>query len=129
MLMKLIWWSFATLIIFIVLLLSWCQYTENPRSYFATYEDAKNSGIMDAGWMPTYIPRSSKEIHETHNLDTNAVHMSFKYSQGDTQKLEKNCYKIFTSDQRTVWNCGDFESKVTVELINDGTATLSSHSK
>lgn len=129
MLMKLTWWSVATLVTLMALTLSWCEYSENPKLYFATYEEAKNSGIMDAGWMPTYIPRSSKEIHEQHNLDTNTVHMSFKYSQGDTQELEKNCYRKATSSQGTVWHCEYFGDKVTVDLRNDGTATLSSHSK
>lgn len=127
MLMKLIWWSVAALVTLMALLLSWCEYPENSKSYFATYEEAKNSGLMDRGWIPTYIPRSSNEIHESHNLDTNTVHMSFKYSQGDTQELEKNCYRKAISEQSTVWRCEYFGDKVTVELRNDGTATLSSY--
>jgi hypothetical protein len=112
-----------------VLLLSWCQLIENPKSYFPTYEEAENSGAMDRGWIPTYIPKSSKEIYEQHNLDTNTVHISFNYSQGDTQEIEENCSIKTTSDQGTVWYCENFGDKVTIELRNDGTATLSSYNK
>ncbi len=127
--MKVIGWSIGVILASLALLLAWCEYTENPKSYFATYVDAKNSGIMDRGWIPSFIPRSSREIREKHNLDTNTVEMLFKYSPGDTQEVEKNCPKKETTSRGTKWYCEYFESKVTMELNSDGTARLSSHRK
>ena len=72
MLKKLAKWVVAILSM-PVLLLAWCHYSENSSAYLESYEDAKISGIMDAGWIPAFIPRSSYEIKETHNIDTNIV--------------------------------------------------------
>ena len=60
-------------------LLEYCAYTENPKSYFKNYDEAKASGLMERGWIPTYIPKSSTEIRETHNIDTNRVQMTFQF--------------------------------------------------
>lgn len=110
-----------------ILMLAWLDFGENPRSYFATYDHAKSSGIMDRGWIPTFIPRSSLDIHETHNIDTNAVKMSFQYIVGDSKEVEDNCKKIEVTKAGAKWTCGYYENKVIVELNTDGSAILESH--
>jgi len=99
--MKKIIWVPIAIVGSVLGLFSYCAYIENPRSYFATYCDAKASGMMDAGWIPIYIPYSSTEIRETHDIDTNTVKMTFKYSLNDTAEIEKNCKSITISVART----------------------------
>jgi hypothetical protein len=110
-------------------LLAYCEHTENPTSYFATYNEAKSSGIMDRGWIPTYIPQSSTEIRETHSIDTNRVQMTFKYFVGDTKELEKNCTTQKMSENLTQYKCSYFESDVIVELLSNGSGKLASQPK
>jgi DNA polymerase III delta prime subunit len=110
-------------------LLAFCEYAENPRSYFSSYNDAKASGLMDAGWIPTYIPLSSSDIRETHNIDTNIVKMTFKYSLGDTKEIEENCLAQNSTINVKKYKCTYFGSDVLIELSSDGTGKLESHSK
>jgi len=126
MLKKLAKWVVAILSM-PVLLLAWCHYSENPSAYFESYEDAKISGIMDAGWIPAFIPRSSYEIKETHNIDTNIVKMSFKYDPTNKDSVKKNCQlegPIFGGEQ---YGCEYFNHKVTIKLYSDGNAELYGH--
>jgi hypothetical protein len=126
MLIKLAKWVFVVLLI-PVLFLAWCHFSENPKAYFASYDDAKNSGIMEAGWVPTFIPRSSYEIRETHNIDTNIVKMSFKYNPVDKDSVKENCHlgkPIIDGEQ---YLCEYFGHKVTITLYADGSAELYGH--
>jgi len=126
--MKKITWIAIILVGCVLGLLSFCAYLETPSSYFATYKDAKTSGMMDAGWIPTYIPHSSTEIRETHDIDTNFVKMTFKYSLTDTSEIEKNCKQIMNSAANTKrYSCQYFGNDVIIELRSDGSGRLESY--
>lgn len=120
-------WLAVGSVVVVVLLLAPCEYVENPNSYFATYEVAKESGIMDRGWIPTYIPKSSRGIHERHKIDTNQVTMSFRYDPEDTSDVESNCVRSETIANGRRYFCEYFGSLVQIDLYSDGTARLSSH--
>lgn len=127
--MKKITWIAIILVGCVLGLFSYCNYVENPTSHFSNYEDAKASGIMETGWIPTFIPQSSTEIKETHNLDTNTVNMTFKYSAGDTNDIEKNCTTEKTSKNIKRYKCSYFGNDVYIELHPDGSGKLESHPK
>lgn len=121
-------WIVILLVGCVLGLLSFCDYIENPRSYFTTYNDAKASGMMAAGWIPTYIPYSSTEISETHDIDTNTVKMTFKYSLNDTAEIEKNCTQIMNSAASTKqYRCTYYGNEVIIELRSDGSGSLESY--
>lgn len=46
---------------------------EKSESNFSSYTEAKASGLMDRGWIPDFIPKSSWSIKEQHYIDTNQV--------------------------------------------------------
>lgn len=46
---------------------------------FDDWEAVKTSGTMERGWVPHWLPREATNIKERHNLDTNAIALSFKY--------------------------------------------------
>ena len=126
--MKKVTWIVIVLVGCVIGLLSFCAYIENPRSYFATYNDAKAAGMMDAGWIPTFIPYSSSEIRETHDIDTNTVKMTFKYSLNDTAEIEKNCTQKMTSPANTKqYICTYYGNEVIIELRSDGSGRLESY--
>jgi hypothetical protein len=124
--MKIITWIAIIMVGGIAGLLAYCYYTENPKSYFKNYEEAKASGLMERGWIPTFIPKSSTEINEQHSLDTNRVWMSFKFSPDDTEGIKQNCTTDKTTQTTIVYKCVYLESTVRIELNSDGTGKLES---
>jgi len=81
---------------------------------------------MERGWIPTFIPQSSTEIRETHNLDTNIVRMTFKYSIGDTKEVKENCVAEEISGDIARYKCRFSGNEVYIELYSDGTGKLES---
>ena len=122
-------WSITGIILASVLVRGWCHYAENPKSYFASYNDAEKSGIMKRGWIPTYIPKSSLAIKETHNLDINSVEMSFNFTPGDSDDVEKNCVGAEPIANGKQYQCEYFGNKVTIKLYSNGKAELFSYSE
>jgi hypothetical protein len=120
-----------TLILIIVLggmfgILEYCEYIENPKSHFENYDEAKASGLMERGWIPTFIPKSSTEIREIHNIDTNRVRMTFKFSPGDTKEIIKNCITEKETKDASQFKCKYFGNNIRVVLNSDGTGELES---
>ena len=119
---SLVW--IAVILVMPVSLLMWCNYIENPTAYFATYDDAKESGVMDAGWIPTFIPQSSYDLKETHNIDTNAVRVLFKYDPADKQSVKDNCQLGDPLVSGEEYQCEYFSNEFTIKLYSDGSAEL-----
>lgn len=120
------WLGLALLAVPVFLLVVICERIENPRSRFATYDEARASGIMDRGWIPDYIPRSSHDIREQHDIDTNRVKMTFKYDPQDTCDVSSHCVRSEAIPNGRRYFCEYFGSSVQIDLYIDGTATLSS---
>ena len=106
----------AVLIVIMVGGLGVMKSTENPSSSFKTYADMDSSGLIEAGRIPNYLPRSGYEIAETHNIDSKSVKIFFRYKPDDTEIARSSC--------RTETNIGDeilFICEVgTLKLLNDG---------
>ena len=127
--MKVVIISLFSILIFVIVLSALMHRAENPESYFDDYEEAKASGIMDKGWIPTFIPKSSTEIYEQHNIDINWVRMRFKYRIGDMSATRNACSNEVAIKNGVQFICEYFNNKVTLKLYNDGTAELRSTPK
>lgn len=98
-----------------LVLLATCVYIENPTSRYETYEAARRAGAMDQGrWIPSFLPQSSRNIVETHDIDTNQLEITFEYDPGDLGRLPLECERIGPSTQ---FRCGGWGS---VELDQRG---------
>ncbi|MEA3492389.1 MAG: hypothetical protein U9R27_10870 [Campylobacterota bacterium] len=102
------------------------DYLEEPKSEFSNYVEAKTSGIMDRGWIPTYIPKSAIDIQEQHDIDTNWVKMTFKYTIGDIKDTKEACESMEYIDNGIKFNCKYFSNNVSIILYDSGYAKLSS---
>ena len=100
---------------------------ERPTSEFSSYEEVKTSGFIEKGWIPPFIPESSFNIKEQHDLDSNTVTMSFQYNVNDKEKTRSSCYLEKGIDNGIEFKCIYQASDVTIRLFNNGMATLSSH--
>jgi hypothetical protein len=59
----------------VVLTLAGCSdvYTET----YATWQEAKDAGAVQRGWIGSFVPTSAVDIKETHNIDTNVQTLLF----------------------------------------------------
>jgi len=108
----------------LIIFLLFLNYLEEPKSEFANYNEVKASGIMDRGWIPTYIPKSATNIKEQHDIDTNWVEVTFKYTIGDIEDTKEACDSIEYLEDRIIFNCKNFSSNVSIILYNNGNAEL-----
>ena len=85
------------------------HYVENPKNIFNNYTELEASGLIEKGWVPNYIPKSSTNINERHSIDSNNVHMSFKYSANDHETINKLCKLLVENKIGKKYVCPPFE--------------------
>jgi len=97
------------------------EYMENPKSSFPSISEMEASGLVDAGWLPGYLPSSASQIEERHNIDTNEVWASFRYTIGDVKSVEAECEKIAENDRGRKYLCPPVDIRTTTIILgNDG---------
>ncbi len=94
--------------------------SENPSSEFKDYKALMTSGLIEKGWVPKYIPKSSTEIFEKHNLDTNSVTMYFKYVPTEKKLTESKCKLVIENEIGSKYICEDEGRTSILTLRNDG---------
>ena len=67
---------------------------EQPEANYGSFESAKSSGAIEAGWIPEWLPESSKNIMEAHDVDTNEQHLSFKFAPNELWVPPPSCGPI-----------------------------------
>jgi hypothetical protein len=97
------------------------DYWEIYESHFETYQQLQQSELIDKGWVPSFIPRSAYDIHETHKVDVARVNVRFRFRPGDTKEIEASCTKLKTDDTNTqYYRCKHVDDIVIVRLDTDG---------
>ncbi len=66
-----------------------CLAYERPVTHFANLTEARDAGAIERGWIPSFMPASSEEIREVHDIDTNAQWMRFRVA--DLGELDGVC--------------------------------------
>jgi hypothetical protein len=101
---------------------------ENPSSRFSTYDELRASGLIERGWVPEFLPRSAKDIEESHDLDTNRGWVSFKYKAGDTAAADQGCQLLHQTKEGRKYLCPPFEMQTAILVLRaDGTGSLTMH--
>lgn len=67
------------------LLLTACGDITDER--YATYAEARDAGMIERGWMPDFVPTSATDIHDVHDLDTNAQTLIFSATGSEIPAL------------------------------------------
>lgn len=52
---------------------------------YRTLDEAKNANAFGRGWLPPILPEGSTDIVDTHNLDTNVGHGTFRFPPNSLQ--------------------------------------------
>ncbi|MDD1758507.1 MAG: hypothetical protein LUQ22_07245 [Methanotrichaceae archaeon] len=97
------------------------EYSETSESHFETYQQLEESELIGKGWVPSFIPRSAYDIHETHKVDVARVNVKFRFRPGDTKEIEASCTKVNTGDTNThYYRCKHGDDMVVVRLGAEG---------
>lgn len=59
------------------------------ESSYKSMLEAKQEGAIDHGWIPDYLPPSSRDIHELHRISNPVGWCSFQFSPSDSEALRK----------------------------------------
>ena len=90
-------------------------------SAFEKYQQLKDSELINKGWVPSFIPRSSYDIHEKHKVDVARINVKFRFRPGDTKEIEASCSKV-SSGNSTIqhYRCKHGTDIVIVKLDTSG---------
>ena len=114
----------ATIVLTITLMLFLFFSGEQQKTSFATYDDLITSGYLEKGWLPPFLPESSKNIIETHNLDTNIVKAVFDYERSDTQGVEDVCREKTAIENGVEYRCEHEGRSLLIKLMDNGEGYL-----
>ncbi len=84
------------IVIFIIILVSFTNcYNDIFNKYFVSYQEALQEGyVKNGGWLPEFLPSTSKNIFLQFNIDTNNMSMRFNIPDSSKNELLNKLKKI-----------------------------------
>jgi hypothetical protein len=71
---------------------------EYKDSMYADFAAAKADGAVERGWIPGWIPTTSVEIKEAHDLDTHRSALALRFSEKEEWSVPEHCERIERED-------------------------------
>jgi hypothetical protein len=62
---------------------------DRRESFYPSLADARRDGATDRGWMPDFLPESSRSIHELHDLSPSTQWCAFEFLPAEAAALHK----------------------------------------
>lgn len=81
------------LLLLLALSTSGC-FWERPESSYSSFADAKLKGAIDKGWIPAWLPASTTDIRELHDIDTNESMLAFNLDPKQGWPLPDHCQSV-----------------------------------
>ena len=75
---------------------------ERPEIAYPDLQAAKDAGAIERGWIPVWIPPTSYDLRETHDLDSNRSMLAFKYSPRDAPRPLDVCAEVHAGQLQDV---------------------------
>ncbi len=66
---------------------SQCSYDEVVTASYASHSEARQSGAIERGWIPEWMPASAEGIREAHDQDTNRRWGLFDFAPADAGSI------------------------------------------
>jgi hypothetical protein len=66
------------------------------ESFYPSLADAGKAGEITRGWIPDFLPKSAKRIHEAHRIEHPRTWCAFEFSPPDSEDLRKNLQAVDT---------------------------------
>ena len=95
---------------------------EKESNEFRNYEEVEESGLINRGWIPQFIPESAYNIIEKHRVDVPHIDVEFAFDTNDIGSFETACEKV----HEDVFVCPNSGYPVEVLITNDNYATIHS---
>ena len=86
-----------SLVVVACLLTTGC-FLETADASYSTAKDVIDSGYLEKGWIPRWLPPDATNLQETHNIDSNASELSFSIPSRDSLALPESCTPIEFKD-------------------------------
>jgi hypothetical protein len=67
---------------------------DRRESFYPSLADADKEGAITRGWIPDFLPGSSRSIHEIHEMSPSTEWCAFEFSTSDPQSLQKNLRSV-----------------------------------
>jgi len=96
--------------------------SERESNNFKSYELAVESGLIDRGWIPSFIPKSSYNIKEQHKVDVPNIFVELHFEPQDISYFEKECDLISVNE----YKCANSGYPVKVTITNKSHAIIES---
>ena len=71
-------------------------------SHHANLAEARQSGIIERGWVPELLPAGSNDITEIHNLDTNTGTGTFRFPSADLDAFKAQARQLAGAEVKEV---------------------------
>jgi len=75
---------------------------ETQLSHYANLPAARQSGIIERGWVPELLPAGSKDITEIHDLDTNTGTGTFRFPCADLDAFKAQARQLAGAEVKEV---------------------------
>ncbi len=60
------------------------------ESFYPSLAEAEKDGAITRGWIPDFLPKSSRAIHEAHRIEHPRTWCAFEFLSADSESLRKN---------------------------------------
>jgi hypothetical protein len=85
------------LVALVLLSLSACS--EQVEEAYPTWVEAHRVGAVERGWIPAFVPRSAREIRDSHDLDSNRQTLFFVARPSDVEAMVKSFPSVSVAHQ------------------------------
>ncbi|MGB5718982.1 MAG: hypothetical protein WBN81_18070 [Gammaproteobacteria bacterium] len=96
--------------------------SEKESNEFGNYEEMAESGLINLGWIPAFIPKSAYDIKEEHRVDVSRIHVELKFDASDINSFEVACNKL----HEAAFICANSGYPVKVLITNGNYAIIRS---
>src|SRR6202040_4190497 len=74
--------------------------SDRQQSAYASLDDAIKAGEIARGWIPDYLPRSSRAIRISYDPSSPRTWCAFEFSPADSQSFKKNLTSVNALPER-----------------------------
>lgn len=99
-------------------------FNDKQKARLENYNALIESGLIEKGWLPDFLPKSIRNVSEEHDLDSNIVSATFIIDIGDMGSFDKACKRAYALDEQIVYECDYQDSELIIKISKDGSGSL-----
>lgn len=80
-------WANITRTVSAALLLFLSACSDRIEVRYADWEEARVEGAVARGWIPAFVPHDARDLHDVHDLDSNAQTLRFMVPTGGVDSM------------------------------------------